>query len=574
MPTLSRLLGSLAGSSDLARTGSAAFVGLLAALTHMTRPASRPAALPLEDRLLSAPATASAVVHVSREIQRERPHTDGDLRAMLRAHLADRQVIVLSNREPRIHDVAANGEIVVRCPASGLVTALEPVVRACKGVWVAHGSGTADRATSDSKGRVVVGCGDASYLLRRVWLTGQEERGYYFGFANEGLWPLCHMAFAAPVFRRSDWHEYERVNRRFADAVASEIRSVSPIVLVQDYHFALVPQMLRARRPDVITVAFWHIPWPSPEQFAVCPYSEQILDGLLGSSILGFQTPQHCRRFLGSVGLAFGPTPTWTRDVVVHRGHSVQVRPYPISVEWPNRWTTSAPSVEECRGAVRAEFGIKSMSRLVVSIDRLDYTKGFEERLAAIERLLELKKDGGGRTVFLHVACPTRVSLPRYADFAGRIRERIERVNQRFGQGPNGPVIHVERYTEPADVFRYYRAADVCYVGSLDDGMNLVAKEFVAARDDECGTLVLSRFAGAAHELKEAIIVNPYDVDGVADALHMALTMPAEEQRSRMRAMRAWITEHNVYGWAGEILADAAGVRHQRFTGEAVEATA
>jgi trehalose 6-phosphate synthase len=485
---------------------------------------------------------------------------------MLNALLADRQVIVLSNREPCIHEMANDGEITVRRPASGVVTALEPVVCACDGVWVAHGSGSADRLTSDRQGHVLVDAAGAPYLLRRVWLSSREERGYYCGFSNEGLWPLCHMAFAAPVFRRSDWLDYERVNRRFADAVAAEIKSTRPIVLVQDYHFALVPRMLRDRCPDVTIVTFWHIPWPNPEQFRVCPYGPEILEGLLGSSILGFQTAQCCRNFVETVDLADGSTAHREHDVVVRHGMPTQIRSYPISVEWPNRWATHAPSVEACRRTVRAEFGIESNTQLVVSVDRLDYTKGFEERLAAIEHFLESNSHENGRTVFLHVACPTRVALKRYTDFAARIRARIEHLNQRFGSGEFKPVIHVERYIEPADIFRYYRAADVCYVGSLDDGMNLVAKEFVSARDDEGGTLVLSRFAGASGELKGAVLVNPYDIDGVADALETALNMPAGEQRIRMRDMRSWIAEHNVYRWAGEMLADAARLQQHRWT--------
>jgi trehalose 6-phosphate synthase len=556
MPGLSKLLGLLAGPSEFFGMGSAACVGLIAALAHVTRRAPQPYSPPAAAGLLSGPAF-EPVEREFLQLEDRAPRTELELRTMLRAQLADEQVIVLSNREPCIHEMASDGEITVRRPASGLVTALEPVVCACGGVWVAHGSGTADRVTSDRHGRVVVDADGAPYLLRRVWLSTKEERGYYCGFANEGLWPLCHMAFSAPVFRRSDWLEYERVNRRFADAVAAEIKSTSPIVLVQDYHFALVPRMLRERCPDVITVAFWHIPWPNPEQFKVCPYGPEILDGLLGSSILGFQTAQCCRNFIDTADLALGSAGDRDRGLVVHRGMSTQVRPYPISVEWPNRWAARAPSAEECRQTVRAEFGIESTAQLVVSVDRLDYTKGFEERLAAIERLLELNGSGNG-TVFLHIACPTRVALKRYADFAARVRARIDDLNERFGNGSFRPVIHVERYIEPADVFRYYRAADVCYVGSLDDGMNLVAKEFVSARDDERGTLVLSRFAGASRELKGAVIVNPYDIDGVADALNTALTMPEEEQCARMRDMRAWIADHNVYRWAGEMLADAA----------------
>jgi trehalose 6-phosphate synthase len=527
--TGSKILGVLAASYEMGRIGSAMYLGVVAAVSQiMSR--GRP--------FLS-------------DVPKEHVGDDADPR---------QQIIVLSNREPCIHQLTASGEIVCRRPASGLVTALEPVVQACGGVWVAHGSGSADGITCDHTGHVKVEAGGASYMLRRVWLSADEVRGYYDGFANEGLWPLCHMAFSAPVFRRSDWIAYERVNRRFADTIAHEIGSNDPLILVQDYHFALVPRLLRERCPDATVVAFWHIPWPHADQFSLCPYGRDIIEGLLGADVIGFQTPTHCRNFLNCAGGAPDPGVDRPCRHVSHEGRIVQVRPYPISVEWPNRWTLEMPAVDECRRAVRADFGIDQTCALVVSVDRLDYTKGLEERLAAIERLLEERRSQRP-VAFLQVAAPTRVAISRYAELAARVRGRIGQINERFGSRSFRPVTYVEQYTEPADIFRYYRAADVCYVGSLDDGMNLVAKEFIAARDDERGALVLSRFAGAARELTDAFIVNPYDIDGVADALQRALTSTAAEQQSRMRAMRRWVGAHNVHHWAREILTDAARVR-------------
>jgi trehalose 6-phosphate synthase len=410
---------------------------------------------------------------------------------------------------------------------------------------------------TDANGHVLVSRDAGAYQLRRVWLSPEEERGYYDGFANEGLWPLCHMAFAAPIFRRSDWAAYERVNRRFADAIAEEIRTPRPIVLVQDYHFALVPQFLRQRRPDAITVTFWHIPWPTPKQFSVCPYACQILNGLLGSNVLGFQTRTHRDCFLGAVE-ALAPGAHRRANRIRLNGHLTEVRTYPISIEWPNRWVDAAPTVETCRRLVCDEFDLDPSVPIVVSVDRLDYSKGFDERLAAIERLLEA---GAQKMVFLQIAAPTRVTIPRYRELAGRIRADVARINARYGNERFKPIVYVERHTEPADVFRYYRAADVCYVGSLDDGMNLVAKEFIAARDDERGTLVLSRFAGAADELTDALLVNPFDVDGVAETLATAIHLNGTEQQARMRRLRTWIAEHNVYAWADDMLADAARIR-------------
>jgi trehalose 6-phosphate synthase len=451
----------------------------------------------------------------------------------------------------------------VRHPASGLVTALEPVIRACSGVWVAHGGGSADRAAADAEGRFAVVGPDTSYSLRRVWLAPEEERGYYYGYANEALWPLCHLAPAQPVFRREDWAQYRAVNQRFADAVAAEADSEEPIVLVQDYHFALVPRMLRERFPRATILTFWHIPWPNAERFGICPHQEALLDGLLGSSIVGFQTPLHCHNFLESVDRSLEARVAREETAVVHHGRTTAVRAYPISVEWPNRFSVDSPDVEECRRLVRAEYSLGSDTRIVVCVDRLDYTKGIEERLQTFERVLERWDDAASRLAIIQIAAPSRTLIDRYREFGDRVRAHVERINARCTDRPHPALIFVNRHCEPREIFRYYRAADACYVSSLHDGMNLVAKEFVSARADERGVLVLSRFAGASRELTEALVVNPYDVDGVADTLLAALEMPIHEQQERMRALREQVAAHNVYGWAGRMLMDAATWRQR-----------
>src|SRR5215471_13422712 len=338
------------------------------------------------------------------------------LRQTLRTHLKGDRVIVLSNREPCIHERADSG-IAVRHPASGLVTALEPVMRACSGVWVAHGSGSADRLAVDPFGRVPINVNDASYLLRRVWLNEDEENGYYYGFANEALWPLSHTAHAHPIFRRSDWQQYQRVNQRFADAVAAEAGCDDPIVLVQDYHFALVPKMLRRRFPKATILTFWHIPWPNPERFSVCPYEREILEGLLGSSIVGFQVPQHCHNFLESIDRVLEVRIGRQELDVVRQDRTTLVRPYPISIEWPARWTSSVPTVAECRQRVAADYGIPEDARMVVSVDRLDYTKGLCERLLSIERKLEEWPERKGPIAFVQVGAPSRTRIATYREF-------------------------------------------------------------------------------------------------------------------------------------------------------------
>jgi trehalose-6-phosphate synthase len=494
------------------------------------------------------------------------------LRNVLERHLQGERVVLVANREPYIHEPDGAGGVKVLHPASGLVTALEPVMRACSGVWVAHGSGSADRQTSDRHGRIAVPPGNEAYTLRRVWLTREEEKGYYYGFSNEGLWPLCHNAHTRPVFRIEDWKHYQAVNRHFAEAACAEVDGDDPIVLVQDYHFGLLPQLIRARLPHATIITFWHIPWPHAEAFGICPWRDELLEGLLGSSILGFHTQLHCNNFIDAVDRYLEARIDREQTAVVQGPRTTLVRPYPISVEWPNRWTAASPPPAECRRAVFAELGLPANARLGVGVDRLDYTKGVEERLMAVERLLERDLTHRGRFTFVQLAAPSRTAIDRYRDLNDAVERLAERINARFGHGSYRPIVLLRAHHEPPAVFRYYRAADVCYVSSLHDGMNLVAKEFVAARDDERGVLVLSQFTGAARELTEALIVNPYDLEEASTALGTALRMTEAEQEDRMRAMRALVSEYNVYRWAGRMLVDAARLRRRdRLSGRLTE---
>jgi trehalose 6-phosphate synthase len=485
------------------------------------------------------------------------------LRRALREHLEGERIIIVANREPYIHERTATGDVKVVHPASGLVTALEPVMRACSGTWIAHGAGSADRETADARGRVRVPPGAEQYTLRRVWLSAEEEKGYYYGFANEGLWPLCHVAHTRPVFRADDWQAYQLVNQRFADAVVQEAEQPDPVVLVQDYHFAMAPAMLRARLPRATVLTFWHIPWPNVERFGICPWRRELLLGLLGSSIVGFHTQGHCNNFLEAADRFLEARIDREVQGVFHRGRMTLVRSYPISVEWPNHWAETAPPVAECRASVFADLGLPPNALLGVGVDRLDYTKGIEERLLAVERVLERYPDMVGRFTFVQLAAPSRTIIERYRQLNEAVEAVAARVNERFGRGDYRPVILLREHHEPPKVFRYYRAADVCYVSSLHDGMNLVAKEFVAARDDERGVLVLSSFTGAARELTEALVVNPYDIEQASAALHRALTMPPAEQAQRLRVMRDLVAEFNVYRWAGRMLVDAARLRRR-----------
>jgi trehalose 6-phosphate synthase len=485
------------------------------------------------------------------------------LKQALNRYLRGEKIIIVSNREPYVHQYKSDGDIEVQHPASGLVTALEPVMRACSGVWIAHGSGTADRMTVDRRDHVAVPPGEESYEIRRVWLSEYEEEGYYYGFSNEGLWPLCHVAHARPLFRAEDWRQYKRINQRFADAVCEEADTDDPIILVQDYHFALAPAMIRKRLPAATVIMFWHIPWPNGERMGICPWRNELLEGLLGSSIVGFHTQLHCNNFLDSVDRYLETRIDREDNAVVARGHRTLVRPYPISLEWPVRWAETAPSPKDCRAQVFRDLGLKPNALLGVGVDRLDYTKGVEERLMAVELMLEQHPEFRGRFSFAQVAAPSRTKIARYRELGETVEALACRINERFGSEGYQPIILLRTHHEPPDVFRYYRAADLCYVSSLHDGMNLVAKEFVAARTDLRGVLVLSEFTGAARELTEALIVNPYDLEGSSNALATALRMPEDEQQDRLRSMRSLLAQFNVYRWAGKMLVDAARVRSQ-----------
>lgn len=485
------------------------------------------------------------------------------LRTILREQLAGDEILIVSNRQPYIHNWRG-AKIDIQLPASGLVTALEPVMRACSGVWIAHGNGSADRDVVDHRDHVRVPPDAPAYDIRRVWMSPDEEMGYYYGFANEGLWPLCHVAHVRPVFRSSDWKQYVEINERFARAVLEEAKTDNPVVLVQDYHFALLPKMIRDRLPNSTIITFWHIPWPNGELYGICPWRDEILEGLLGSSILGFHTPTHCNNFLDSVDRCLEARVDRHSSTISYGGKLTAVNAYPISIEWPSRWAKDQRPIAECRAYIRDRDGIDHERRIGIGVDRLDYTKGILERLMAVERLLELQPEWIGHFSFIQIAAPSRAIIDQYQHFNAQVTALAETINRRFSRDGYQPIYLKIEHHEPADVFTYYRGSDVCLVTSLHDGMNLVAKEFLSARDDEQGVLILSQFAGAAGELPEALVVNPYNIDQCAAALHLALTMSTDDQRTRMSSMRNLVQEFNVYRWAGRMLMDAARIRRRQ----------
>ncbi len=490
--------------------------------------------------------------------------TPDTLRQLLQENLFGDEVLVVSNREPYIHAHVPNG-IEVQRPASGLITAVEPVMRACSGTWIAHGSGSADRETVDRMDHVAVPPSDPAYTLRRIWLTKEEEAGYYHGFANEGLWPLCLIAHVRPIFRNSDWEQYLKVNQRFADAVVEEARTDNPVVLVQDYQFALLPKLIRERLPRATIITFWHIPWPNHESFGICPWRDQILEGLLGSTILGFQTRYHCNNFLETVDRFLETRIEREHSTISYGGQLTRVEHYPISIHWPAGEAHQWLPVPQCRSKIRGVLGLSKDHLLVLGVDRMDYTKGILERFQAIELLLERHPELIGQMTLVQIASPTRSALDEYQSFELRVRAMALRINERFSSGAWQPIFLKAEHHEASSLIEYYRACDACLITSLHDGMNLVAKEFVSARDDDRGALILSQFTGAARELREALIVNPYHIEQISGAIHYALKMPAAEQGERMRSMRALVRDFNIYRWAGRMLLDASRQRqHER----------
>ncbi|MFZ9521760.1 MAG: alpha,alpha-trehalose-phosphate synthase (UDP-forming) [Silvanigrellaceae bacterium] len=484
------------------------------------------------------------------------------IKEILKHHLSGEEVIVVSNRQPYIHN-NFQGTVEVQSPASGLVTAVEPILRACSGVWIAHGNGTADKDVVDSKDRIKVPPRRPEYDIHRIWLTKEEEQGYYYGFSNEGLWPLCHNAHIRPTFRKEDWDHYVSVNEKFCDAVVQDAKTDEPVVLVQDYHFALLPRMIRKRLPKATIITFWHIPWPNAEAFGICPWRKELLHGLLGSSIIGFHTQFHCNNFFDCVDRYLEARIDKETNSISYRGKISEVRSYPISVEWPPHKLAAIPTVQQCRAEVCAINNLDPEAKIAVGIDRLDYTKGIIERFRAVEKLLESTPHMLGQFTLIQIAAPTRSTIPAYQNFESEVRRTAAEINSRFGTETYAPIILKVKHHEPEDVFRYFRAADVCLVTSIADGMNLVAKEFIATRDDESGVLILSMFAGASKEMLEALIINPYDIEQAAEALKKAITMPSSEQQIRMRAMRAIVKECNVFRWAGRMLIDASKIRRR-----------
>ncbi|MDD5415826.1 MAG: trehalose-6-phosphate synthase [Candidatus Daviesbacteria bacterium] len=482
------------------------------------------------------------------------PWTAERLKEFIKDILKGRTIFMVSNREPYIHTKTGR-KIDYYFPASGVVTAIEPVMQACGGVWIAHGSGDADRLVVDSNSKIKVPPDEPKYVLRRIWLTEQEEVGYYYGFSNEALWPLCHIAYQRPIFKKEDWEEYKKVNQKFADVILSEIKNHDrPIVLIQDFHLALVPKMVKMQRPGAVVGIFWHIPWSSPESFSICPWKKEILDGMLGADLIGFQTQLHCNNFIETAGRELESLIDFERFAITRSNHTSYVKPFPISIAFPDGFDKT----KDLDGKEEKERLLKSLriktKYIGLGIDRLDYTKGILERFKAIEIFLNRYPPYKGKFTFVQIAAPSRTRIKKYRDFAIEVENEADRINALFKAKTWKPIILLAKHHSHSEIQKFYRATDFCLVTSLHDGMNLVAKEYVASRYDEKGVLILSQYTGASRELKDALIVNPYNGEQTADAIKKALEMTAKEQTKRMRSMREIIKNYNVYRWSAELL--------------------
>jgi len=480
-----------------------------------------------------------------------------ELQQLVNDKLKGYPFIVVSNREPYIHSWVGE-EIKCFRPASGLTVALDPVMQACGGTWIAHGSGDADPDVADKEGRISVPAEAPRYTLKRVWLSKDEEAGYYDGFSNQALWPLCHIVYVKPTFREKDWDTYKEVNRRFADAVYAEVGEKGAFVFIQDYHLSLLAKMIKERCPNVITAQFWHIPWPNYEAFRICPWQEEILDGLLANELIGFHTLYHCNNFLETVDRVLECRIEREKHAVVRGGHSTLVQSFPISVDFAEiSARASREEVAKEMDRLRHEHNLRQ-EFIGIGVDRLDYTKGIPERLKAIDLFLSKNPQYEGRFTFVQAGEPSRIHVEEYKKINEEIDELVEEINWRYWRSRWKPILYIKEHFYPVTLVALQRLANFCIVSSLHDGMNLVAKEFVSSRVDGDGVLILSRFTGAARELTNALLVNPYSVDDIVQAINATVSMPKGERQRRMSLLREIVRENNIYSWAGNIISEIA----------------
>jgi trehalose 6-phosphate synthase len=479
--------------------------------------------------------------------------TKESLKELIEEKLKNYLFVVVSNREPYIHKYSRE-KIVSFIPPSGVVTALDPVLQACSGIWVAHGSGDADRKVVDDKGRIKVPPEGPKYTLKRVWMNKAEEAGYYYGFSNEALWPLCHIVYTKPRFSESDWNYYKLVNERFAKAILEEIGNQEAFIFIQDYHLTLAPRIIKESNPRVKIAHFWHIPWPNPEVFRICPWKKEILEGLLGADLLGFHIHYHVDNFLETVNQTLEAKVDKASSTVTYGGIETLVRPYPISIDY-EKYSSEAASEKVAKNIdrIKEELGITG-ELIGIGTDRIDYTKGILEKFTAIDRFLEKYPEFQGKFVYIQIGSLSRIHLETYKRLNDEINSLVERINWKYSSDSWSPIILIRKNFLPDELLALYRMANICIVSSLHDGMNLVAKEYLAACAEDKGMLALSQFTGAARELTDAVLFNPYNPDEAAEAIKQALSLPEEERKNRITKMKALVEENNIYRWSAKII--------------------
>jgi trehalose 6-phosphate synthase len=518
------------------------FKPLAKEITHMT------------NSLLQARSSASEEARMRLE-KLDTPWTAERLKEFIKAYLKDRKIFVVSNQEPYIHQKIKN-EIVASMVPSGLNTAVNSVMEACGGVWIAHGSGDADKETADENGKLQVPPNDPHYTLKRVWLSEKEFDGHY-RFSVEAMYPLCLMTYTRPVFRKENWMMYKHVNKKFAQTLLAEIKDVEqPIVLIQDYHFALLPQMIKESRPDAEVGIFWHVPWPSPEAFSVCPWRNEILKGMLGADIIGFNTQQFCNNFISTAEKEIESLTDLETFSITREDHTTHIKSFPISIVFSDSKETDVDKTESNNLGVDIlkKLGIKT-KYFGIGVDRLDYAKGIPERFTGIEHFFDVHPEYKGQLTFLQIASPHREHFKDYQEqYKDLITKEADRVNNKFGTKEWKPIVLETTQYGPKEISALFKLANLCLITSLHDSMNLVAKEYVAARNDSLGVLILSQFAGASRNLKDALMINPHNTEEIGVAINTAINMTPSEQRRRMDIMRTSVKDYNVYRWAAEFI--------------------
>lgn len=486
--------------------------------------------------------------------------TKESLKRIIKENFAGYKFILASNREPFLHiyDEGKKQKIICKRSVGGVSVALDSVMRATQGTWIAYGGSAADKEVVDKLDHIQVPTNNPKYTLRRVWMTESERRGYYEGFSNETLWPICHAVFMRPTFKESDWLAYKKINKRFANAILEEIKDKKAIVWIQDFQLSLVTEYIKDKRPDVLIGQFWHIPWPTYEIFRTCPWKKEILNGLLANDLLGFHRFYHVDNFLNNVDREMESNINKEDLMVNYKNHKTKVGFFPISVDY-EKIVNYVKNTKNNKKMI--EKYVKSPYKyLAIGIDRIDYTKGIVNRLLAIEKFLEMYPSYKGKFVYFGIGSPSRSGISTYRKLSKEIRRQVLRINNKFAQKNWQPIYYLEEIMDRQDLLKICQKADLCLVTSLDDGMNLVSKEYVVANKGD-GALILSSFTGAAKELTDAFLINPYDIKETAESIKKAIETPRKEKIKRMTNMKKIIKNRNIFRWASKFLLELSKLK-------------